>query len=374
MHKVPALILLAAACANAQSGRRFDPTPTPVPSVAPAVEGFSESGGSRSSADQADRLPAPGRKQAARKGGSLIIGDENEVIRIDTDLVTIPVSVIDRRGLYVSGLKQADFSVFEDGGEQEVSYFATTDQPITIVLLLDTSPSTSYKIRDIREAAAAFVDQLKLEDSVMVIEFDGNVHVLTEITRDRARIHKAIRKADFGFGTSLYDAVDFTMRKRLNSIEGRKAIVLFTDGVDTTSRKADFESTLSFAEESDALIFPVYYNTLAGFNSRRGFPGVLSPRGSRPEDYALGRRYLERLAEFTGGRVFRPENSPDGLTVAFEGIAEELRRQYVLGYVPSDRGEIGQRKLIRVRVSRPNLTVQARDAYVVGRTKPASTK
>src|SRR5688572_20973093 len=343
MYKIPALIVLAAASTQAQSGRRIEPARTPTPPAAADIKRDSRSGHSGAQA------------KPARKSPSLVVKDESEVIRIDTDLVTIPVSAFDRNGHYVPNLKQANFRIFEDGVEHEIAYFATTDRPITVVLLLDTSPSTSYKIREIRKAAVAFVDQLKLEDPVMVIEFDGNVHVLTEVTRDRARIYKAIGKADFGFGTSLYEAVDFTLRKRLNSIEGRKAIVLFTDGVDTTSRKADFETTLSLAEEADTLVFPIYYNTLPGFNSLGGFPGVLSPRGSTPEDYELGRRYLERLGRVTGGRVFRPESSPEGLTAAFEGIAEELRRQYVLGYVPIDRGAAGQRKQIQVRVDRSDL-------------------
>lgn len=354
MYKVPALIVLAAASAQAQSGRRVESIATPAPPAAAETSHDSRSGPPRS----ADSI-------RPQKNASVIVKDESEIIRIDTDLVTVPVSVFDRSGLYVRGLKQADFRIFEDGVEQEIAYFATTDRPITVVLLLDTSPSTSYKIREIRSAAVAFVDQLKLDDSVMVIEFDGNVHVLTEITRDRARIYKAIGKADFGFGTSLYEAVDFTLRKRLNSIEGRKAVVLFTDGVDTTSRKADFDTTLGLAEEADTLVFPIYYNTLPGFNSQGGFPGVLSSRGSSPEDYELGRRYLERLGQITGGRVFRPENSPQGLTAAFESIAEELRRQYVLGYVPIDRGTAGQRKQVRVRVDRSNVMLRARDSYVV---------
>ncbi len=204
----------------------------------------------------------------------------------------------------------------------------------------------------------------------MVIEFDENVHVLTEVTRDRMRIYKAIERADFGGGTSLYDAVQFSLGKRLNRIEGRKAIVLFTDGVDTTSSKSSYDSTLAMAEEADALVFPIYYNTFSRNISGGGFPfpggRIMSPRGTRAQDYALGKKYLDELAEYTGGRVFRPEATPGGLTAAFEGIAEELRRQYNIGYVPTDTGKPGQRKQIKVRVNRPNLVLRARDSYIVG--------
>ena len=298
-------------------------------------------------------------------------------MKVETTLVTIPVSVFDRNGLYIPGLNQSDFKIFEDGKEQEIAYFATSDKPFTVILLLDTSPSTEYKIDEIRAAAVAFVDQLKPQDRVMVIEFDANVHVLTEATNDRQLIYKGIRNADFGSGTSLYEAVEFSLKKQLSKIEGRKAIVLFTDGVDTTSRgRSTYDTTLALAEESEALIFPIYYNTY--FDNRDplgsgggGWPGTITlgggqPRGTRAEDYALGRRYLEELADYTGGRVFRPEATPGGLTAAFEGIAEELRRQYQIGYTPADDGKPGQRKQIKVRVNRPNLVIRSRDSYIVG--------
>ncbi|MEP6789497.1 MAG: VWA domain-containing protein, partial [Acidobacteriota bacterium] len=269
-----------------------------------------------------------------------------------------------------------------NGTEQEIAYFGTTDKPFTVVLLIDTSPSTAYKIEEIRDAATAFVDQLEPRDSVVVIEFNHSVNVLTQATKDRAEIYKAIRKANFGDGTSLYNAVDEALRKQLGKITGRKAVVLFTDGVDTTSRKNTYDGSVDYAEESDALIFPIYYNTFfdnRGGGGLGGINGGMIPNinrgggynaGTSSEEYALGRRYLEDLASVTGGRVFRPESTPGGLAAAFEGIAEELRRQYSIGYVPKDEGKPGQRKQIKVRVDRPNLVLRARDSYIVGATAP----
>ena len=274
-------ILSVVPIASAQSGRRIEKAP-PAPAV--VHDDYSESKPRKDrraallpslrniSGQDAEVLPAN------QKGGAAAsqIEPENgeEVLKVDTNLVTIPVSVFDRNGLYIPNLRQSDFKIFEDGKEQEIAYFGTTDKPFTVILLIDTSPSTEYKIEEIRRAAIAFVDQLKSEDKVMVIEFDENIHVLTEITGDRLRIYKAIGKADFGYGTSLYEAVDFSLRKRLSAIEGRKAIVLFTDGVDTTSRRAGYDSTLGLAEEADALVFPIYYNTFQ-FNRGGGspFPG-----------------------------------------------------------------------------------------------------
>ena len=321
----------------------------------------------------------PNDSQTTSATDSAGSADDDEVIKFNTNLVTIPVSVFDRNGLYIPNLRQQDFKIFEDGSEQEIAYFGTSDKPFTVVLLIDVSPSTEYKIEEIQEAAAAFVGQLKPQDQVMVIEFDSSVHVLTEITGDRDKIYKAIRKTNFGDSTSLYDAVDFSLRKRLDKIEGRKAIVLFTDGVDTSSYRASFESTVKDAEESESMIFPIYYNTFLrnlgiGSGGVMSSPPILSlprstggqPNGSSSAEYTRGRAYLTALADATGGRVFRPESTPGGLTAAFEGIAEELRRQYSIGYYPNNEGTVGERKQIKVRVERPHLVIRARDSYIVG--------
>ncbi|MDQ3798457.1 MAG: VWA domain-containing protein [Acidobacteriota bacterium] len=385
--------------AAAQSGRRVQPTPSPTPAAVEEEESsYSESAPSskprriyppnwrnersKSSKDkpatvkpQTQTVPNVQTGSGSSSTGTQTDAtvDEADVIKVETNLISIPVSVFDRNGLYIPNLRQSDFKIFEDGREQEISYFGTSDKPFTVILLIDTSPSTQYKIEEIQQAATAFVDQLKPQDNVMVIEFDSRVNVLTEATNDRQKIYKAIRKADFGDGTSLYDAVEFSLRKRLSKIEGRKAIVLFTDGVDTTSYKANYDSTVIEAEEAETMIFPIYYNTFfdnrGGVSSPFPFPGqggILIGRGNSAEDYALGKKYLEDLADATGGRVFRPEATPGGLTRAFEGIAEELRRQYNIGYYPQKEGKAGERRQIKVRVNRPNLVVRARDSYIVG--------
>ena len=315
--------------------------------------------------------PTPASVEAA--------ADDADVIRVETSLVTIPVSVSDRNGFYVPNLREQNFKIFENGVEQKIEYFGRTDKPFTVVLLIDVSPSTSFKIEEIHAAATAFVDQLMPHDQVMVIEFDSGVRVLTEVTGDRAKIHKAIRRAGFGGGTSLYQAVDFSLRKRLDKIEGRKAIVLFTDGVDTTSRGASYESTLEDAEESEAVIFPIYFNTFlqnigiggGGVMSTTptlGLPGSMGgvSTAEMSAAYTLGRAYLTELAAVTGGKLFRAESTPGGLTTAFESIADELRRQYTIGYYPANAGSAGDRKMIRVRVDRPKLIIRSRDSYIVG--------
>lgn len=370
----------------AQSGRRIAAAPKPTPGAVTADSGepdYSESipvksriSPIRPTLKNVEAAPTQTVAQSAPTAEP-----EGDVIKVDTDLVSIPVSVYDRNGIYVSGLEQKDFKIFEDGKEQQIAYFSKIDQPFTVILMLDTSPSTTYKIEEIRAAARSFVDQLKPEDKVLVVSFDWGVHVHGEVTNDRQEIYRGIDKASFGQGTSLYDAVDVALRKRLSKIDGRKAIVLFTDGVDTTSKRT-YDMTLDEAEESDSLIFPIYYNTF--FDAQGGLGGINAgiipniggsqTRGTSSADYALGRKYLEDLAAYTGGRVFRPESTPGGLNAAFEGIAEELRRQYNIGYVPQDEGKPGQRKQIKVRVDRPNVVVRNRDSYIVGvNAKPGST-
>ena len=370
------LSLLASASLSAQSGRRIEPTPTPVPVVREDAATFSEStpqkkrpvavwpslrGTQSSSRTNSSSTPSNNTGTSSSTGG-----DGDEVVKVETNLITIPVSVFDRHGLYIPNLKKEDFKIFEEGKEQQIEYFGTSEKPFTVILLLDTSPSTEYAIDEIREAATAFVHQLKPQDKVMVVEFDGNVHVLTEATGDRPTIYKAIKRADFGGGTALYDAVSFSLTKRLNAVAGRKAIVLFTDGVDTMSSKASYDTTLALAEEADSLIFPIYYNTYSSTRADAIDIWGPPPPGTTAREYAVGKKYLEELAAYTGGRVFRPEATPGGLTAAFEGIAEELRRQYNIGYIPSEDGKPGQRRTIKVRVNRPNLVLRARDSYIVG--------
>ena len=203
-----------------------------------------------------------------------------DIVRVDTTLVSLPVSVMDRDGKYIPNLGKEDFRVWEDGVEQRVAYFASTEKPFTVALVIDTSASTRYKVEEIQDAAIAFVNQLRPDDRVMVVSFDDKIRVLEQPTSDRSALRNAILQTRIGSGTRLYDAMDQVINQYFNRIEGRKAIVLFTDGVDTTSKHATYESTVRDAEELDALIYPVEYDTssdMAGWpgggGSRRGGGG-----------------------------------------------------------------------------------------------------
>jgi VWFA-related protein len=301
---------------------------------------------------------------------------EGDVIRFDTALVTVPVTITDRYGRYVPLLRREQFRITENGVEQKIAYFATTDSPFSVVLLIDTSGSTQFRLEDIQKAAIDFVDKLKATDSVMVMSFDDRIQVQCKATTDREEIRKAIRRTRTGGGTRLYDAVDDILKKQLATIPGRKAIVLFTDGVDTTSHRASYESTVRLAEESDAPIYSVDYDT-SGNNSIGGLPipggrGTVIGRlpripgttgGSMPGDYRTAVRYLHALADGTGGRFYSGD-SMFGIAQAFTWIAEELGRQYSLGYYPNTAGKDGERRKIQVKVTESDLVVKARDSYI----------
>ncbi len=357
------------------------PPPPPVPNRRPptlgGANGTPSSGGTQTA-------------QAPKEDEQVEIG-EGDILRISTTLVTIPVSVLDRNGKYVPNLRKDDFRIYEEGQEQEVAYFASVEKPFTVALILDTSGSTKGKMDSIQQAAIEFVNQLRADDRVMVLSFDDRVRLLCEPTNDRYALQYAILQSEPGEGTKLYDAVDYVINQKFNRITGRKAIVLFTDGVDTTSRRASYESTVRDAEELDALIYPIRYDTYADTVGRMGgggrrraptigdiFGSILSGRsviittpsggancaGCTPEEYERGAQYLQDLAQKTGTRVQEASDDPRYLSQAFSVISEELRRQYSIGYYPKGSAQAGERRQIRVQVRQPNMAVRARDSYI----------
>ena len=248
-----------------------------------------------------------------------------EVLRINTNLVTVPVSVADRQGRFIAGLKEAQFHLYENGVEQKIAFFDNAQSPFTVALLLDTSDSTKARLGEIQQAALAFLDQLRENDRVLVVCFDNQIRVASEITSDRQRLRDAIGQARTGGGTGLYNTVDEVVNQRLKKISGRKAIVLFTDGVDTSSTAATYESTLYMAQEIDALIFPIQYNTYtdltASTNMANSSMQVLTAKGERMDvAYARANRYLRSLSDRTGGRFYNAE-SVKRLTEIFSAIA-----------------------------------------------------
>jgi VWFA-related protein len=321
--------------------------------------------------------------------------DDGEVIKVDTQLVTVPVRVMDRRGRFVGGLTKENFHVIEDGVEQPIAYFSNEEEPFTVALVLDMSYSTKFQIADIQSAAISFIDQLGPRDKVMVVSFDQNVHMLCEATNDRAQIYRAIRSTRIATGTSLYEAVDLVMNERLKRIRGRKAIILFTDGVDTTSTRSNDLRNLDDAMELDALIYPIRYDTFMDVQAMKNKPvivnnppvsspipgrgGVSIPvmvptvatgneQGTSAEDYRRAEEYLNQLSLRTGGRLYLAD-SFGNLNGAFSKIASELREYYSLGIYPPDNAQTGKLRKLKVKVDKPDVAVKARDSYVLGQKR-----
>jgi VWFA-related protein len=189
--------------------------------------------------------------------------DDGEAVKVETNLVTLPVVVSDRGGRYVPDLKSEEFAVSEDGAEQKVSFFATVSEPFSVVLLLDTSASTtSEKMRQVQEAAVTFINNLQEGDRVKVVSFDDTVRELCDFTGDHTTLASAIRATRPGKGTQLYDAFDLAFRS-LRRLKGRKAIVMLTDGVDWHSDRRTYADNRRAIEESDVVVYPVRFDTRA---------------------------------------------------------------------------------------------------------------
>jgi Ca-activated chloride channel family protein len=303
---------------------------------------------SLSSFVQAQQSPSPTPSPAATNPtvqSAEEVG-EGEVLRISSNLVSVPVSVMNRQGQYVVDLQRKDFRVFEDGKEQPIVHFSNVDQPFSVVLLIDTSGSTAPFIDQIKEAAKAFVDQLRPADTSRPVYFHGEIKPLTSAGISDPKLFDAaidrIEPGPTNMGTRLYDAVHFGLNS-LRPVATRRAVVLITDGENTWG-KASMKSTLREAEESDVVVYTLQYGDL------RPLRHQVSPQV-----------YLQQLAEKTGGRYFKGGDM-NAVKRSFVEVAAELRRQYVLGYEPSEPERMGLRR-IKVKVNRKQVAVRARTSY-----------
>lgn len=275
---------------------------------------------------------------------------EGEVLRISANLVSVPVTVVNRQGQYVVDLRQQDFHVFEDNKEQTIVHFSNVDQPFSVILLIDTSGSTAPFLDQIKGAAKALVDQLRPADTVRPVYFHGEIKSLTaEGLSDRKLFDAAIDRIESGppnMGTRLYDAVAFGLGA-LKPVATRRAVILLSDGENTWG-KATMKGTLREAEESGVVVYTVQF-------------GDLQPLRHQ----ASPQIYLQQLAERTGGRYFKGGDM-NAIKQSFVEVAKELRRQYVLGYEPNEPERIGLRR-IRVKVNRKQVAVRARSSYTYTR-------
>jgi Ca-activated chloride channel family protein len=302
--------------------------------------------------------------------------DSEQSIKIDTTLVSVPVIISDRQGRYIAGLKKSDFTLYEDRAKRQIVFFADTEEPINVALLMDTSRSAKLVLDDIKNAARDFVRQLRPRDRAMIVSFNRDTIALCELTADRKKMERAIGDAQIGerLGTKLRDAVSAVMKEEFETVKGRKAIVVLTDGKDYGSDVSE-EALLESAAEADTLIYSVFYRSappgLGDGQSPRGSWGIPGRGGRRQRradrmeernEYAMD--FLRRLSEVSAGRFFSSEVSD--LKQTFAQIVEELRHQYRLGFYPPDHpaGSVHNIKVeVRIEAARTDVVVRSRRSY-----------
>ena len=290
--------------------------------------------------------------------------DESEVIRVDTELVTTSVSVVDRstsRGL--AGLTQSDFKLYEDGVEQQVAHFDSSAAPFNLFLLIDLSGSTREVVNLIRGAALRFVDAARPSDRIAVITFADTPVIVSRLTNDRDALHRRINAIEQPHGsTKLYDSLAFTMGRVLKDSgdSRRNAIVLMSDGLDSSLPNAGGEgSKLSYKEllgrvrEFDGVLYTLWLNT--EYES-------LSPLDVQPETFDAAHDRMKELAEAGGGMFYEVEELQD-LAGAYERVVADLGTVYSLTYRPTNKLRDGKWRTIRVAVARPNAVARGKRGY-----------
>ena len=292
--------------------------------------------------------------------------------RSNITLVTVPVTVTSRDSQVVQDLPLSAFRVFEDEIEQKVERLEPGTVPSDIALLIDTSGSMRAVREAIRASAPAVAGALRAADRAMIIALDSRVHVLAEFTRDRPALVRALAQPAPGGGTRLYDALALVADDRLNQVEGRKAVVLLTDGIDTQSQLTDAAGALAAIETSNTPVFVVRFET--------GDAGTFMPPGAfgvrrwlvppedaeqRAEARAEADLFLIRLSAGTGGRLYAARTDA-ALPELLAHVGNELSNQVVLGYYPSNGVLDGTHRRIRVTVDCDGCSVRARSGYRAG--------
>jgi Ca-activated chloride channel homolog len=329
-----------------------------------------------------------------RQGKQTDIG----TIKFNTDLVTVDVIVTDQNGNRITtALRPSDFNIYEDGVRQAINSFSATDAPFNLVLLLDTSSSARDEVELMRRAALRFLDELRPADRVAVIQFSKEVEMLKDLTSDRAEIEDALQLLKPGTGTAFYDSVKLAIDEVFKGVEGRKAVVALTDGVDSFGYTT-YEQILAEIESSNILTYFLELDTEAF--SREGmtracgdeshfefspkqFKKYLTEYGKgavmsesqphctlSPLDrteinrrlYESARRELREMANKTAGRVYAVKNLQQ-LEPAYSQIAAELRTYYSMSYYPTNEKHNGKWRTLRVKVNRPGLAAKTRPGY-----------
>jgi len=288
---------------------------------------------------------------ATLSSGQAPVPDQREpVFRTSTDLVLLDVSVSDRKGRPVHNLGRAGFRIYEDGVEQEIAFFTYEQRPVSWGLVLDRSGSMSNMMNEVYNAALHSVEAGTPEDETFILAFDHRIDMVRPFTTDRRSLIEAIRGISAGATTALYDAVEEGLRALKRGRHQKKVLVVITDGEDNASR-IGFEDLLQQAKRAETQVYTI------GMFAGMGFLDLLDPSDGRIK------RELERLAEETGARAYFPKNTRQ-CDRACKDIAEQVSRQYTIGYYPKRAQWNDQWRTIDVKVaSSSTYSVRARKGY-----------
>jgi Ca-activated chloride channel homolog len=276
---------------------------------------------------------------------------DDDPVQLHSDLVVVNLIVSDAKGQYAHGLSAAEFKVVEDGASQQIDSFLAEEASFAAAILIDTSGSMDYKFGLVRAAAASFVDHIREDDQVAVYGFNDKITMFQDFS-DLRDISEYVWDAKAENDTRLYDCADEAILALEKRTEKRKAILLISDGWDTTSRKASFDSVM---KRCLALGITIYSIDLVDDTVRMG-------GGSAVLGLRRGRLEMKEFATQTGGRYL---HSPQGdkLEEAFTGIVDELRNQYTLTYYSTNHKRDGRWRKLNVDVTRPGLTTRTRKGY-----------
>lgn len=285
---------------------------------------------------------------------------EGEVIRVETNLVSLNVSVYsNRQRTHVNTLQQKDFAVFEDGREEAVTFFANTSVPFDLVLLIDLSGSTSGKRDLIRQSTRRFIEAARPSDRLGIVTFSDTANIVSSLTSDRKKLLDSVSKIE-GTGTSnVWAALKFTLDEVVGpkTLDRRRAVVFMTDGADSSlvgfggrESKIEFSDLLETVRQNDSLIIPIYLDTEGH-----------DPLSQRV--YKSARKTLAMLAEESGGPYYKARRIED-LSGVYAQVIEDLGKVYSLGYRPTNGQRDGMWRVVSIQVrNRPDLTVRARSGY-----------
>lgn len=301
------------------------------------------------------------RTVAKDLGGTEV--DEDDIIRVDTSLVSLNVSVFNNKlKSFVGMLEKDDFKVFENGHEESISYFATTDVPFDLVLLIDLSGSTADKRDLIRKSTQRFVEAARPADRLAIITFADTTEVVCPLTADRARLIESTNRIEGTGGTHLWDALKFTLDHVVGppTLGRRRAVVLMTDGVDNALGGGGEGSAISFADlleavrKNDGLIIPIYLDTE---RDREYLNGYLK------RIYENARRTLALLAQESGGPYYTARKIED-LNGVYDQVMNDLGKVYSLGYKPTNEKRDGSWRAVKVQIpNRPDVSARFRPGY-----------